>query len=511
MAYVLTNKQMREADEYTIKTLGVDSFSLMGRAGQALANASEKIAPKGRIIVLCGGGNNGGDGFVCAKILKEHGRELCVVLLSETLSNECQKAKLDFEQIGGKIEKTCDEKQTYALVIDCMFGTGFHGEFQGEYLLAAKAIENWKNQGAKVLSADIPSGVNGDNGFACEHAVCATHTLCIGERKAGVYLHEGIDHSGEIFRENIGISLPENSYAHLLDLPSVKQLLKKRKRNVHKGTFGKAAIVGGSEEYMGAAALSLSACLRSGVGYTTLFTPKNLLPYFYLKYPEALLKSLNDGGGVAFTEENFQTLLPYDAIAYGMGMGISEDTAQGAKWLLTHYHGKLILDADGLNSLAQFERGNFTSIFQKKTCDVVLTPHVKEFSRLSGESVEEILKGGFASPVRFAGEHNICVLLKNAVSMITDGKETFLNVNGNSGQAKGGSGDVLSGVIAGLCASGISALDAAKIGAYLTGLSAEIVAKEKGEYSMLPSDVVATLGRAFLQITEDFYKESEQE
>ena len=274
-------------------------------------------------------------------------------------------------------------------------------------------------------------------------------------------------------------------------------LLPKRKRDSHKGCYGNAAIVAGSKEYTGAAYLAAAACLRTGVGYTTLFVPENILPYYILKAPEVLLKPF------AFHRELWEGLLAYDSIAYGMGMGVSEDVARCAVWLIGHYEGKLILDADGLNSLAAFCGGELTEIFARKKCDVVITPHIKEFSRLTGEDAST-----------FAKKHKITVLLKSAVSVIANENGAARNETGNSGQAKAGTGDVLSGVIAGLCATGLSGFDGARLGAYLVGKAAEIAVKDIGEYSLVATDLISYMGRAFLYltgITEDTDKERGEE
>ena len=497
MNYVLTNTQMREADRYTIQTLGVESLVLMERAGEALCAYAETLAPTGNIVCVCGGGNNGGDGFVCARLLRKKGRAVTVVYLAEKESEACGINRKKYTTCGGEICSHLPHNVHFALVVDCLFGTGFHGELPPRYREELEKVNALRATGAKVLAADIPSGVNGENGFAATGAVCATHTLCIGEKKAGVYLNDGIDYAGEIARADIGIALPrQEEYARLLSQEEMKRLLPKRKRNSHKGTFGRAAIVAGCTEYTGAAALSLSACLRSGAGYTALFTPANILPYYILKYPEALLERLCEGGRVAFNEENFSKLLAFDAVAYGMGMGVSAETAKGAVWLLERYTGRLVLDADGLNSLAKY--ADVHAAFRAKKCDVIITPHIKEFSRLTGESVQAILEKGLFAPVAFAKEHDVCVLLKNAVSIVTDGKHVALNAAGNVGQARGGSGDVLAGVIAGLCAGGLSAFDGGKAGAYLVGKAAEIAAKKTGEYSLLVSDVIS----AFVSVWE---------
>ncbi len=289
------------------------------------------------------------------------------------------------------------------------------------------------------------------------------------------------------------------AYGRTIDGAWARELLPQRKRNSHKGSYGKAAIVAGSIEYTGAAYLSTAACLRSGVGYTTLFLPKELLPYYVLKAPEALLCPLCEGSRYAFNEESMQKLLGYDAIAYGMGMGVSEEVYLGVQWLLKHYGGKLLLDADGLNSVAKYGQGSL----QNSKCQVLLTPHVKEFSRLSGASVEEIEKRGVELAQEFAKTQGVTLALKNALTAVTDGKRTAFNAAGNSGQAKGGTGDVLSGLTVGLLAQGMLPFEGVLLGSYLVGRSAEIAVEELGEYSLTASDCIANVGKAFRSIPEN--------
>lgn len=502
MNYILDNAQMREADRFTIESLKVPSLLLMERAGAALAEEADRMCPEsGDVAVVCGGGNNGGDGFVCARILLQKGRDVSVICAAEKFTAECRKNKEEFEKLGGDVCSVFPRKR-FALVVDCLFGTGFKGELDGKNGAAADFINS---AGMKVLSADIPSGVSGDNGIAAKRAVKADKTLCIGEYKAGVFLADGMDHSGKILRADIGIALPhldkaDSPYAFLIGREEVSRLLPERKRNSHKGTYGKAAIVAGSLKYAGAAYLSAAAALQSGAGYTSLFVPQGILPFYVLKLPELLLLPLNEGDRVAFTEKEFEKLLAYDSIAFGMGTEISDSVFQGVKYLLKNYKGRLILDADALNSLSKYGKGNFEEIFCDKKCDVLLTPHIKEFSRLTGESAEKILERGTAAPKEFAEKYGVTVLLKGAASVITDGRRTAVNTAGSPGQAKGGSGDVLSGLIAGLCAGGISAFDAGISGAYLAGKAAEFAAAELGEYSMTASDEIAFLSEAFLSL-----------
>lgn len=499
MNYVLTNGQMRAADEYTIKEKGVPSLTLMERAGRALADEVEREMRARGIddaLCVCGGGNNGGDGFVCARILSERGYEADVLCTAERLTDETAAVKAAFEKAGGRTYALYLRRR-YAIVVDCVCGTGFSGELRGKNAELAAYINR---SGAFVISADIPSGVNGENGRASQNAVRADLTVCIGEYKAGVFLRDGLDYAGRTVCARIGIEYPEGAereYAFLSDEESVKPLLPERRRNTHKGVYGKAAVVGGSEKYAGAAFLAAKAALRSGAGYTALFAPSAILPACLLRLPEVLLRPLCDGGRVALNEKAIEELTGYDAVAFGMGAECSEATCAVALAFLERFTGTLILDADALNALAAYGR---VSVLKRAKGSVVITPHAKEFSRLTGLSVEEILDGGLSSAQAFAREYGVTVLLKGATTIVADGKRTAVNIAGSAGQAKGGSGDVLSGVIAALCAGGRSAFDGARAGAYLAGRAAELCAAERGTYSMLPSDVIEKLSEAFKEI-----------
>ena len=503
MRVILTSEEMREADAYTIQTLGVPSLTLMENAGRALAEVAKVLSKGGDILCLCGAGNNGGDGYACARFLKEDGFHVQCLAVEQPRSNDCKATAQAWQQAGGMTYLKFPASHKWALIVDCIFGTGFRGAFS-DYAL----VEAIKNSGAKVLACDIPSGVNGDNGKVEDCAVLADVTLCLGEYKTGVYLQDGIDHAGQVLCADIGIKLPKENgeYAQMLTQADVRNLLPSRKRNTHKGSYGKAAIVAGSLAYSGAAHLShtalfaTAACLRTGVGYTTLYVPKNLLSACMLKTPEALLKSINDGDRYAFNEEKLQELTAYSAVAFGMGMGQSEDVQKGAAWLIANYQGKLILDADAINALALLPKERLQALFAQKKCDVLLTPHVKEFSRLSGLSVAEILQNGARAAQSFAKQNKATVLLKNAVTCIAHKNAVYVQTCGCSGQAKGGSGDVLAGVITGLAASGLSCVEAACVGSYLCGEAAEKAAEKLSEYAMLPSDIIAHLGAAFLSV-----------
>ena len=505
MKYLLTNEQMREADVFTIKQLGVPALELMERAGIALYETAKELAGKGKILCVCGSGNNGGDGYVCGRKLLLDGYVVDAYSFGNTPSECCQINRAEFEINGGII---LDEMPNggYSLVVDCLFGTGYiPREDEGAECVIRK-INALKKRGAKVLSADIPSGVGGTNGLTRGIAVQADITLCIGEIKTGAVLGDGLDYCGELRRVDVGICLPDfdkegDGYAHLIEKEEIGELLPARKRNTHKGNYGVASIIAGSEKYTGAAYLAARAASRSGAGYTRLYLPETLVPIFALKTPEVLLCPLKDGGVSAFTEENFEEI-PKGGLAVGMGLGVSEGLANLLEYLISHHEGLLVIDADAITALAEYSFDRLDKIFAGKSCEILLTPHPLEFARLLKVSTAEVLFDDMALAKAFAAKHGVSVLLKGASSIITDGKQVCVCTAGTAGQAKGGSGDVLSGVLAGLGAMKLSAIDAAKAGAYLCGSAAELATQEYGEYSLLASDIVEYLGKAFLHASK---------
>ncbi len=490
---VLTTKEMREADAYTIERLGVPALTLMERAGEALKEAAQRLAPKGKILIVCGGGNNGGDGFVCARKLMADFRRVDVVYLGKTGSEECQISRAEYEMCGGEVFFAFPLGKTYSLVVDCVFGTGYKSRGNEEEIF--QAINGYKERGAKILSADIPSGI-GEDGRAQSGSVIADETLCLGYLKTAAVMQDGLDACGRVTLADIGISLPEGEYATLAEREDVAKLLPKRKRNTHKGSYGKAAIVGGSLRYSGAAHLAIEACVRGGAGYASLYLPKSLFAAFIGKTPEALLCPCQE----TFEEEDYLSLLEKDAVGFGVGADVEGKTTEILRFLLTRYEGKLLLDADALNALAKISKEEREILLTKKKCALLLTPHVKEFARLTGVDVEEVLRDGLTLAKEYAKKYRLTVLLKGATTIVTDGARTTLCAKGNAGLAKGGSGDALTGLVTALCAGGLSVFDGGVAGAYLTGLSAEIACEKIGEPALTARDVISYLGRAFFSV-----------
>lgn len=463
MERFLSNAQMRAADAYTINNLGVPSSLLMQRAGFAIAEEVENVAARigaKNILVVCGCGNNGGDGYVCAQKLISDGYNVKIFALSGKLSADCEREKNNYK---GEYSQLIQGE----IIVDCIFGTGLSRPVSGE---AYQAIEKINSSRALIVSADIPSGINGDNGRVEGVAVKADLTVAIAEYKLGNVLGDGVDYCGAVVKKDIGITA-EGDFAYAYSDQDISSFFPKRRRNTHKGTYGTANLVVGSVRYKGAAALAVSSALQSGCGYVKLTVEEGVRDVLVTAYPQAIYTDVPD--------------LSAQAIAVGSGCGVSEKLYAQIVNLLNSYTGKLIIDADGLNSLARYGVG----ALKNKNCQVLITPHVKEFSRLINQPIEQILKTPLDFSQTFAKDYGVTVLLKGATTVICNGEKTALNLRGTTALSKGGSGDLLTGLICGSAARGLSLFDGAIAASYVLGVCAEDCSREKSDYCVTAKDL----------------------
>jgi len=476
MQFYLTNEQMRAADELTIRG-GFPKATLMRRAGCAIADevyeAATSLGVKD-VLIVCGTGNNGGDGYICANELLSRGLNVKVYATEGKMTADCSREKKRYkgefsQRISGKI------------IVDCLFGTGLARAVESNF---ANVIKKINASNAYVISADIPSGISGDNGSVMGVAVKADMTVAIAYVKLGCVLGDGIDYSGKIVVKDIKIKSQDGVCASAYEEADISALFPARKRNSNKGNYGTACIVAGSESYPGAAALSISAALKSGCGYVLASVDEKLKWHLFPSYPQAIYEAEPD--------------LSAECIAIGMGMGNTKETYDAVCFLLENYTGKLIIDADGINALAQFGKG----VLKTAKCKVLITPHIKEFARISGYSLKSLTVNPIEMAQKFAKEYNICVHLKNAVSITTDGEHTVLSLNGNSALAKAGSGDMLSGLICGSAARGLDLIQAAVCARYVLGMTAEICTEEYGDYCVTAADVINNLHLSIKRLTQ---------
>ena len=468
MERILSVDQMRSADEYTINSLGVSKSVLVERAGSAVADEIKKRFRGGRVLVCIGKGNNGADGKIVADILnRTHGFSVTTFSISSGLF------------------KVFDKK--YDIIVDCIFGTGLNREVDGRF---KTTIQKINDSNCFVVSCDIPSGLNGNTGNVMGISVKANLTIAIQEYKLGHFLGCGPNYTGELVCKDIGISVWDDNFVKKANDEIIREFFQPRLRNVHKGCFGKACIIGGSKNYTGSVILSANAlcALKMGVGYSHLSVPESLFPLYVGKVPECTLSSFADN----IDEMDYSAinkLLSYGSIAIGMGMGVSRKVYNLIKYLLNNYTGNLLIDADGLNSISEYG----VEVLKDKKCKVVLTPHIGEFSRLTKINKDMILSDITAVSKSFASEFNVVLVVKNAISVITDGTEVYLNTTGCPGMAKAGSGDVLSGIAAGIIARSKDLLDAAVCACYLFGLAGERAESMQNAYTVTASDIINAL------------------
>lgn len=481
MQKVVSVKTMRESDEATIKTK-TPSLELMKRAGEAVYNAYDW---KGQTAIVCGTGNNAGDGYVLATLL---GDSCHVFLLCDKFSpdgkfyfDECVQKSIKYSFID---ENT--DFNSFDTIVDCIFGTGFKGEVTG----AAKAIIDKINQSGKyVVSIDIPSGLNGDTGLG--YCVVSDLTVSIGTIKTGLILNQAKDKIKKLINCPIGIDIVGEKY-YLLDKEDFCGLIPERKNYSHKGTYGYTALMGGCEEYSGAvklANLSLSA-LKSGCGVTRLIVNESIAASVAPYLLESTLFKMPQG----FDKDKInQALTGIKCLAIGMGWGRGEECENILYYILDNFAINVIIDADGLNTLSCMD----LDILKRTKCTVCLTPHIKEFSRLAKCEMHEV---DHIKAQEFARKYGVIVLLKGTATAVCDERDIYFVTNGAPGMATAGSGDVLSGILCGL--GGFLPLDikTVSLGAYISGRAGSLAQIKTNAVSMTASDTVNCIGKAIGEI-----------
>lgn len=499
MQNIVSCAVMRRADAAEIAR-GTSGTVLMQRAGAGIYAALRRRRNWGKTAVVCGAGNNAGDGFVLAQCIRSGGETPVIFLLSERFSadgkyffDECVRSGIRWEYF--------DEETVFSAfdtVADCIFGTGFHGEPDAR---TAACIRKINESGKFVVSADINSGLSGDGGTG-EICVRSDLTVSIGCRKAGTLLGRAKDVVGAHECVDIGIPIVEKCFL-LPENGDFHDLLRIRPYHCHKGTYGATAILGGCTEYAGAAKLANLACaaLKSGCGLTKLAVPASVAPAVAPYLLESTLFPFPDENGHMRDDTQALDALTRGtrAVACGMGWGKSAPCAALLRALLASYSETLIIDADAINLLAVFPEGAAPALRDAVCRAVILTPHPLEFSRLSGFSMEEIERDPIACTQSFrarAGE-KIILLLKGTVTVVAGKDDVYLVNRGCPGMATAGSGDVLSGVLAGLMGYCAPTEKAVACGAYLAGLAGELAERDVGSsIAMTASDTAAHLPEA---------------
>ncbi len=494
-------EEMRTLDSETIENLGLPGIVLMEHAGYKSALIiKDKFPPPGFVTIICGKGNNGGDGFVIARWLKQWGYFVNVILLTkaERLKGDAKIncdvfRKLypeEFVEAPDSIEIVKKYISECEIVVDAILGTGLEKPLSGYFLEVVKTINE---SGKFVFSVDIPSGLPSDSGRLIGECVKANITATYGGLKRAHFVYPARKFVGEVYL--VDICIPESvkklveEGCFLVEEDDVKKHFPERIPDAHKGNFGHLAILTGSPGKTGAGIMAGEAALKTGVGLVTLYVPESLNIAYEANTLEVMSFPLKDNQGY-ISSDNIEFLLSElenkDALAIGPGLGQHEDTLKLIEKLISECNIPMVIDADGINLIAKKPE-----ILKKKKAPIILTPHPGELSRLIKVPTQEINQKRLETALEWAKKLNIILVVKGAgtITAIPEGR-AFINPTGNPGMASGGSGDVLTGIIGALLAMGITPEKAAYAGVFLHGLSADVAKEATGEYSLTASDMI---------------------
>lgn len=506
--YVVSARQMKEAESNAVKR-GTTYRSLMEKAG---TESGRIIRKKCRIssgsalniLILCGKGKNGGDGFVIARYLSEKGSRVTVLLTSGDPAAEdavhmyelMDKNKIDVIQYNGVAESVVSLIDKNDIIIDCMFGTGFEGKLPHNL----SSLVSYVNESGKyIVSIDIPSGTICDSAKVNGTAVKANLTIAIAAFKPIHVMKPYSEYCGEVVAADIGIEECDyqalgNLVCFTCDDKEISSFFPKRKTVSNKGTYGHSLCICGSKKMQGACVLSVNSALRSGCGLVTAAFPECIYPAVTAKVTEALTVPLSDCASGTLSRNALTDLIELSdkatAILIGCGLGINTNTRDLVYDFLKLNTKPIIIDADGLNIISQN-----LNILKSVKSPVVITPHPGEMSRLTGLSVNEIISDPIRCAVDFALEYNVIVVLKGANTVICcpDPFNVYINKTGNSGLSKGGSGDFLSGMMVSFTSQGMNVFESAVSAVYLHGKCADITSEKLSQRGMLPSDMLNVL------------------
>jgi NAD(P)H-hydrate epimerase len=507
---VLTAVAMQELDRRTIAEIGLPGMVLMENAGRAVAEIiAARYADRypGPVMILCGRGNNGGDGFVIARHLRDAGWQVRTVLLAERSAPTGDAAAMlaVLERSGGAVVTAPDPAALAAALagadcrvcVDALLGTGASRAPAG---VVADAVAWLNRQGAPVVAVDLPSGVDAGSGRIPGSAVRAALTVTFAFAKVGLVSYPGAGLAGEVITVPIGIPREVAAAApadHLLiDHVEAQALLPARPVDGHKGTFGHLLVVAGALGKSGAAVMTATAGLRAGAGLVTLACPASLQTIAATQLLEVMTAPLAEVDGAVSLQAMVEVLALSDgkqALALGPGLGTGEETAALVRQLLKTSLLPAVIDADGLNALA----GHLDVLAQRRDRPTVLTPHPGEMARLTGQTVAAVQGDRIATARDFAVSHGVVLVLKGArtITASPDGR-VRINASGHAGMASGGMGDVLTGLIGGLLAQGMQAAEAAALGVYLHGLAGDRLYDRFGDAGLLAGDLLRELPAA---------------
>jgi NAD(P)H-hydrate epimerase len=514
---VLNAAQMREADARAIQEIGIPSIVLMENAGRQVvaaleAHYSDQLAR--HVAILCGRGNNGGDGFVVARTLHQRGVDVSVFVLG-SIADIRGDARQNLEILGrlGLTTVEIADEQAWELhfseiaecnlIVDAIFGTGLKTPLAG---MMETVVADVNGSGIPVLSIDLPSGISADTPELIGDCIHASMTVTLGAPKLPLVLPPGEGHAGNVVIADIGIPTAvidsvDGPRLELLTREEMRELLPPRQLESHKGDYGHVLVVAGSQGKTGAAYLTATGALRSGAGLVTVATPKSCLPIVAAMAPEYMTMGLDEDAQGQVTAGAVDQILAAerDVVAVGPGLGTSEGVSKVVCALLDRGTAPLVIDADALNVLA----GSPNSINGGDgSHDLIITPHPGEMGRLAGISTTDVQAKRIDVARHFATSRHVYVILKGHRTLVAtpDGK-VFINPTGNPGMASGGSGDLLAGMVAGWLGQLLDTEAACKLAVFLHGLAGDLAEADEGEQAMTASDIANHLGDAVAELT----------
>ena len=492
MKYLVNSSEMLEFDKNTSELLNVPSLLLMEQAALGAYEEIEKMIQKtDSVLLVCGEGNNGGDGLALARILFLKGYSVDVLFVGDEYkaSEQNKKQQEILASYGVSVLKKMPKNPSYRMIVDAIFGVGLTREISGEIENIIEALNNM--QGLKV-AIDIPSGVSADNGHVLGTAFCADKTITFAFDKVGLHLWPGSEYTGEIVVKEIGIT--EHSFMGKRPMVAACEDVDLKPINIrpshsNKGTFGRLLVIGGTVNMAGAAILTGKGAYASGCGLVRILTPEENRVIMQTSLPEAVLSTYSM---TELNEETVKDAIAWaDAVLIGPGLGTNDVAERILNLVLENAAVPVVLDADALNLLAKN-----MELLSLPHPEMIVTPHMMEMSRLTGNSVEDLQASFLESARGFADTYQItCVLKDDRTAISIPNNMTYLNLSGNAGMATAGSGDVLAGIIGSLMAQGYHSADAAPLAVYLHGAAGDCMVKETGKAGLMAADLVEGIRR----------------
>ncbi|MEW5706371.1 MAG: NAD(P)H-hydrate dehydratase [Actinomycetota bacterium] len=500
---VVTSSEMLKIEEQAESRFGLSVGLLMERAGQAVADEAGRMLPgPGNVLIVCGKGNNGGDGFVAARLLSQAGYKVTVFSLADreafppaarkAFDNLPPEVKLIKDPDLDLLDRSMHESD---LIIDAIFGFSLRGAVRG---IASEVIDILNSSKKPILSVDLPSGLEADTGKVHNVAVKANQTVTFSAIKLGMLLLPGSEYTGEVYVADIGIPdslIREFSSFRQLQREDVYELFPARRIEAHKKSVGQVLVIAGSRGMPGAAVLVARGAYKIGAGLVAFAPPQSIAPILNGALVEAIAWPQVETNAGTLAMSAYENLLElssrYDVTAIGPGLGLEDETVELVRRLVENIEKPLVVDASALIAVA-----GKTDVLTKRKAETVITPHPGEMARLFNVSTNVILDDPIGFAKRAAEELGVIAVLKGPRTIISKATESTINTTGNPGLATAGTGDVLTGFVASLMAQGLSAYDAASVAVYMHGLSADIAVEDITEYCLMASDVIDYLPEA---------------